>query len=907
MSTISGQLDPSYISKKLQSVSNSLESIQTLSLWALNHKTQHELIVAVWFQVLKTAKLELRLSLFYLCNEIVQTCRRKHAVIFKDEFKNVLKDSALLVRDPSVRQSVERIFKIWMERNVYDEPFVEELIATLNNTKVKSSLSSKLLADFRPKNLMKSLLLMSDQESAVIDTMIQLEHDTWHEDSIDKVKQTLKDRQQGERYVNEVCDLQEKYKTLVTLIESEMSQRSSLLLMLEQSELFYDAQLGECNIVTTAYKKLHNNLNQTRKKILDVLVPNQQNQDASGMATKTAATAARKKKKIILTLKDDDEDGDHANGNSSIRGGTRSRHPFDRKNRSYTINSNKSISDDDFEGKFEPSPPPLPPPTPPPLPPDAPPPQPPPVMSAAFSDLPPLLPPPMPAIQLLQPQQQQLVQPQQQQFLQPQQQQQLNLHELQQLQQQQHQQQRQQQRVLHLQPTLIPTNPSVLTVVTATTTTPIIQQPLQLQQPLLLLPQQQQHLIIQRQQPTLQQQQHNMQLESTIFNEDFNQTTSTLNMLRQCRIKSSSISSEYDVAATTAAATTNTSTTKLINKTFASSNNNLLPTTLQTNNNFRLDDYPYETSNYEIGGTPVYDEGLMGDNGSSTPVLDEKSLDEISPTKSSTSISLNYYTGSQFSKTSQILPPTSSLQQLFQQNNAQQQLRVLGSTTFNQQLLSQPPPLAQNFVQTPPPGHPFAAAAASRTTIGTTTNNNVDANFQRLLSLLPINQQQQNVNILQPPPPQHPQQQPQQLTPLIPQQLLQFLLPLQQQPQQQQQQPQQIASTTTLLQPQQTQQQQQHPLLDRLTQSQSLTTTSIPMQQHHFNDNINNNIKSPTSSTRNFNNLTKIKTIDTIQISTNNNNSSSSNSSISNNSSSSSCVGSDSSGSIFPIKHFQNR
>jgi len=44
------------------------------------------------------AKIELRLTLFYVCNEVVQTCRKKHAVVYKDAFKEILRDAALLVR-----------------------------------------------------------------------------------------------------------------------------------------------------------------------------------------------------------------------------------------------------------------------------------------------------------------------------------------------------------------------------------------------------------------------------------------------------------------------------------------------------------------------------------------------------------------------------------------------------------------------------------------------------------------------------------------------------------------------------------------------------------------------------------------------------------------------------------------
>ena len=46
-------LDESYIEKKFENLTSSSEVIQSLSHWALNHKSQHEQIVSVWFKVLK--------------------------------------------------------------------------------------------------------------------------------------------------------------------------------------------------------------------------------------------------------------------------------------------------------------------------------------------------------------------------------------------------------------------------------------------------------------------------------------------------------------------------------------------------------------------------------------------------------------------------------------------------------------------------------------------------------------------------------------------------------------------------------------------------------------------------------------------------------------------------------------
>ena len=39
-----------------------------------------------------------RLTLFYLCNDVVQTCKRKKALIFIDSFKPLLRQATALVR-----------------------------------------------------------------------------------------------------------------------------------------------------------------------------------------------------------------------------------------------------------------------------------------------------------------------------------------------------------------------------------------------------------------------------------------------------------------------------------------------------------------------------------------------------------------------------------------------------------------------------------------------------------------------------------------------------------------------------------------------------------------------------------------------------------------------------------------
>jgi len=50
----SSSVDEAWIRKKLQSANSTQESVQSLSAWALAHKTEHERIVAIWFKVLQS-------------------------------------------------------------------------------------------------------------------------------------------------------------------------------------------------------------------------------------------------------------------------------------------------------------------------------------------------------------------------------------------------------------------------------------------------------------------------------------------------------------------------------------------------------------------------------------------------------------------------------------------------------------------------------------------------------------------------------------------------------------------------------------------------------------------------------------------------------------------------------------
>lgn len=264
------ELNESNVEKKFQGVTNTQDSIQSLSLWVIHHKTHNEKIVALWFKVLKKSKIPHRLILFYVCNDIIQTCKRKHAMVLKDAFKEVLKDAVLLVRDQTIRPKIERMFKIWEERNIYETDFVEELEGLLTNSKSRATLNTKLLAEFQPGKVMEQLSLFDELERSMklrakyVGTLKEKLDVT----GSDATKQ-LKDRQHGKEFSQQFEDTCCKVEHYVVQLERAIKERASLIEILEESELFYDAQYGEAKIVVNAYRNFGSRVANLKKKLVE--------------------------------------------------------------------------------------------------------------------------------------------------------------------------------------------------------------------------------------------------------------------------------------------------------------------------------------------------------------------------------------------------------------------------------------------------------------------------------------------------------------------------------------------------------------------------------------------------------------------------------------------------------------
>ncbi|XP_060793717.1 regulation of nuclear pre-mRNA domain-containing protein 1B isoform X2 [Neoarius graeffei] len=119
----------SALEKKLSELSNSQQSVQTLSLWIIHHRKHSGAIVRVWHKELKKAKSSRKLTFLYLANDVIQNSKKKGPEFTRD-FEGVLVDACSHVAretDESCRKHMERLLNIWQERSLYRSDFIQQL------------------------------------------------------------------------------------------------------------------------------------------------------------------------------------------------------------------------------------------------------------------------------------------------------------------------------------------------------------------------------------------------------------------------------------------------------------------------------------------------------------------------------------------------------------------------------------------------------------------------------------------------------------------------------------------------------------------------------------------------------------------------------------------------------------
>ncbi|XP_076340641.1 uncharacterized protein LOC143241058 [Tachypleus tridentatus] len=262
-------LNENNLEKKFQSVTNTQDGIQSLSLWILHHKVHHKKIVEMWMKVLKKAKPSHRLTLLYLANDVVQNSRKKAGSHFGESFAEVLKEACVLLRDEKIQTSVKRVFKIWEERSVYDPDFINELYDMLEGSKESPPVSSKIIADFKPQKVADQIRMVDKIAKETLTKLAMLTNSKVDAASSEALRK-LKDRKHGQQFSRDFDTSVKCLEDYIRALEKEVKERTELILVLEQGGAYYETQRGEARLVTNAYRNFGNRVKALKKKLEEV-------------------------------------------------------------------------------------------------------------------------------------------------------------------------------------------------------------------------------------------------------------------------------------------------------------------------------------------------------------------------------------------------------------------------------------------------------------------------------------------------------------------------------------------------------------------------------------------------------------------------------------------------------------
>ncbi|XP_051186013.1 uncharacterized protein [Lolium perenne] len=237
-----GSFTEERLSDKLDKLSSSAASIQTLSNWCIFHRRRAKRVVDTWEKQFNNATTDKKVSFLYLSNDILQNSKRKGSE-FVNEFWRVLPG---LLKDfyenggQNGKKVVARLIGIWDERKVFgtrseslkdilgdNPPILNKNDTSSNPTSKPSSVSKCAQKDLSP--IIKKLTVSGMPEKIITAYQSVFDQHFDEDTALNKCKTTVSALEKMDKDVDEACT-------------NDIQQASSLISKLQEQE----ADLKQC-------------------------------------------------------------------------------------------------------------------------------------------------------------------------------------------------------------------------------------------------------------------------------------------------------------------------------------------------------------------------------------------------------------------------------------------------------------------------------------------------------------------------------------------------------------------------------------------------------------------------------------------------------------------------------------
>ncbi|CAH1114005.1 unnamed protein product [Psylliodes chrysocephalus] len=250
--------------KQLLNLKDSQEAINNCCQWCLQNRVHHKKIVNSWLNILKRVKVEQRLVLFYLANDVVQYSKRRN-FDFVESWGTALQKATTMVRDEKVKHKIFRIFKIWEQRGVYNEEFISDLCGLLSV--LPSAPKNDEPHEFQPNYVINKIKTCTKLET---DTDIKLKLLKEHNPKIqldDGLIMSLKDRAHVDDVEKEIEVYIKHMEDYINALKLEIKNRITVISVLKQAETQLEADRKDVKVVANAYKMFGTRVKTFQRKL----------------------------------------------------------------------------------------------------------------------------------------------------------------------------------------------------------------------------------------------------------------------------------------------------------------------------------------------------------------------------------------------------------------------------------------------------------------------------------------------------------------------------------------------------------------------------------------------------------------------------------------------------------------
>ncbi|XP_017067906.1 uncharacterized protein LOC108105705 isoform X2 [Drosophila eugracilis] len=261
--------DEELFETRLEALKDTQEGIRQMSNWCLQHRVNHKKIIQCWLNVFKRVRVDHRLVLFYLANDVIQYSKRKRYE-FVECWATALQRATTMVRDERVKDKILRIFKIWEQREIYNEEYLSDLSGLLNIAPPKKS-QVDVSDEFQSATLIAQVRECVELAETTDKSMQKLPKPPNFE--IEVIKQQLKDKSHSGDIEKEVERCVAFINAYNKNLQNEIKSRKAVVASIEQAKKFYEHQSKEVKVVASAYKSFGTRIKIVKRK-LDDTIPN---------------------------------------------------------------------------------------------------------------------------------------------------------------------------------------------------------------------------------------------------------------------------------------------------------------------------------------------------------------------------------------------------------------------------------------------------------------------------------------------------------------------------------------------------------------------------------------------------------------------------------------------------------